>query len=311
MIGTVDIESRMEGRWVLQTFKRTPDGEEYGRKTVAEFHNLILNSGLDAVGQGQQYLRYCRVGTNSAAPVATQSSLGAQVAVTESKVSAHSNLGSTPYYTALTNTWRFTAGQAQGNLTEIGVGWGETGSTLFSRALILDGSGNPTTLPVQADEFLDAIYELRIYPPLTTATGTVTLSGSGDHNYTMRGANINLTDPWHWTTDTGGPKGGGRYLPAGIPGYAHDAPIGTNLEAPGGNQSQANTYTDQPYTPGSYYRDFILAWELNYGNFEDGIESVQFATGFGLHQIQFDPPVMKTPTKRFTLNIRHTWARRP
>lgn len=314
MNNTVDIAHEICGFWTLQAFKIGADGREHGRRTVAEFPNLILNSGLDAIGRGDAYLRFCRVGTGSATPIETQTNLGSQVAFTESRApdgQVSSNLGVSPYYTSLKNVFRFGEGVASGNLTEIGVGWDTAGSTLFSRALILDGGGSPTVLPVQPDEYLDAVYDLRIYPPLGDIAGSINITGSGTHDYTMRGCDINATDGFAWANNTyAGPRGGGRTDPSGNAAKAYSGAIGSNIQAPAGDVYPTNSYTNSSYSSGAYYRDYAVSFELGSGNIPTGIRSVRFLTGFGCHQIEFNPVINKTSAQKLTFNFRHTWARR-
>jgi hypothetical protein len=64
---------------------------------------------------------------------------------------------------------------------------------LYSRALILDGALNPTTITVLSNEYLTVYYQQRIQMPLTDASGSVTISGVGTFNYTRRTQNIQNT----------------------------------------------------------------------------------------------------------------------
>jgi hypothetical protein len=59
-------------------------------------------------------------------------------------------------------TWRFGEGIAAGNIAEVGLGWGN--ATLWNRARIKDAQGKPTVITVFADEYLDVVSEIRVYP---------------------------------------------------------------------------------------------------------------------------------------------------
>src|SRR5690606_8917143 len=96
-----------------------------------------------------------------------------------------------PYYTWMRKTFRFAAGVATGNLSEVGISWLTTGA-LFSRALILDSGGLPTTITVLADEVVDVTYEFRIMAKTDDETGSVTFTGSigGTYDWTMRSVSV-------------------------------------------------------------------------------------------------------------------------
>lgn len=142
-------------------------------KETTEFHNLVLDSGLERMGMGT-WLQNCRVGTGNSSPVASQQRLDNTIATTTTILSSSnvSNTTTKPYYKATRYTFRFSEGAAAGNLTEVGLGWTQTGDVpCWSRALIKDMNGNPTTLTILSDEILDVIVTVRIYPA-ETISGT-------------------------------------------------------------------------------------------------------------------------------------------
>ena len=111
-----------------------------------------------------------------------------------------------PYYRWAKVTWRFGQGVAAGNISEVGLGWGN--SNLWNRALIKDANGNPTTITVLSDEYLDVVSEIRDYP---------TLSSSGSFNLLDKtGAIINtytvLGSPYLQQSSTTFQKIGADYL---------------------------------------------------------------------------------------------------
>ncbi|GAG45715.1 unnamed protein product, partial [marine sediment metagenome] len=107
--------------------------------------------------------------------------------------------GAEPYYGSQTRTWRFDEGDAAGILAEAGIGRGNCnidGSDLWSRALIKDGAGDPTTIEVTANEWLDVSYQLRLYPGhLIDDTGSVLISGQS-HDYVMRSSLVTSGATW-------------------------------------------------------------------------------------------------------------------
>src|SRR5690606_32618213 len=65
-------------------------------------------------------------------------------------------------------SWRrrtrvFTTSQANDNLTEVGVFQSSSSGTMFARQLLLDESGEPTTIVKTSEYELRIIYEFRIY----------------------------------------------------------------------------------------------------------------------------------------------------
>lgn len=126
------------------------------------FHNIVLNTGLDQMSVGT-WIGRCCVGTGNSTPTVTQTALDNFLAST---VTTSANVGgvqaTSPSYWWYRRTWRFNEGVATGNLSELGLGWGDT--NLWNRALIKDINGNPTTITVLSDEYLDVVSEIRVYP---------------------------------------------------------------------------------------------------------------------------------------------------
>lgn len=167
------------------------------------FDNLITNIGLDRIGYAgedgnwQNLINSVRAGTGTAPPSVSDIELGNQVAATSTVVSGSSILLSdqtADRYSSYSVTRRFPFGTFSGtNLSEVGVGWtginppGISGS-LFSRQLILDGSGSPTTVTVLSNEALDVTYEVRLYPVLNEFSGSLSFSGGGTYAYRGKAA---------------------------------------------------------------------------------------------------------------------------
>ena len=296
---TMQHETQCAGWFKLEAIR--PDGT---RRVLADwFPNLILNGGLDRMGANADYLNWCQVGSGSTAPVATQTALVNRIAGTSTvQSSVEGAQASAPYYGWRRLTYRFAQGVAAGNLSEVGVGWDTSGS-LFSRALILDGGGSPTTITVLSDEVLDVTYELRRYPGTVDLTGTVVLDGV-THNWVSRAAAV--TDQYSWSGT------GAMALDFAI---AHNGDIGpVTAGSPSGTLSNLIHVTTLAYSSGSYTRAFTVPAGLNDGNLVGGIRSIltgSYSEGAGRYQIQFDPAIPKGNTKVLSLTIQHTWARRP
>lgn len=126
------------------------------------FDNIVLDTGLNRMSVGT-WIDRCCVGSGNSTPIASNTALDNIIASTTTKLSVatSSNTTTSPYYWAVKVTWRFGEGIAAGNLSEVGLGWG--GSNLWNRALIRDTNGNPTTITILSDEYLDVISEIRCY----------------------------------------------------------------------------------------------------------------------------------------------------
>ncbi|HIQ53190.1 MAG TPA: hypothetical protein EYH51_08015, partial [Pseudomonas pachastrellae] len=167
-----------------------PDGT---KRVLADwFPNLITDAGLERMASNSDWLGYCQVGSGNNPPNVLDTALANRVGSSNTaQASASGAQAEEPYFCWQRRTVRFAEGVAAGNLSEVGMGWTSSGN-LFSRALILDSEGNPTTITVAADEILDVTYEFRFYPRLTDVTGSVTLTGNiaGTYDYVMRAASV-------------------------------------------------------------------------------------------------------------------------
>ena len=305
----IELEVQVEGWFTLSAFKVDADGNERAgtrREVAGPFRNLITNGGLDRMGTADDWMGYCQVGSGNSTPVVTNSALVARVA--GSSVNAGESRAaqpSAPYYYSVTRTFRFAVGVATGNLAEVGVGWAATGS-LFSRALILDTAGDPTTITVLADEVLDVTYQFRCYPPLTDTGGTVTLAGAS-YAWTGRASKVAT-----YSSDEGwsGPeaatvKGGNGSIQSSF-----DGTIGTITGKPSGTGQAGVTASNLAYSAGSFSREGTLTFELTQGNFAGGLGAILYRQGMGCYQIGFTPKIPKDGTKVLALTVRTTWARK-
>lgn len=171
---------RIAGEFELRVYKST--GE---LKRQVRFKNLLTNAGLNRwVGTTDPPVTYVFVGTGTATPAFTDTTLATYKAgVLPTTSNTETNSGPPDYISTRTIYARFAPGVATGNITEVGTGW-DTGTplasnyTLFSRALIQDSGGSPTTITVLADEYLDIYYYIKYYPTLTDSTYDITVGGS-------------------------------------------------------------------------------------------------------------------------------------
>lgn len=295
----VNLSVGLSGRFRLQV--RGPDGEL--RKDTGWFNNLILNTGLNRIGTGSSVGARCQVGAGSTAPTVADTSLQSWIAGNDSTQSQTNGIvnaaGET--YSWARRTYRFNIGVAAGNVSEVGVGWGSSGATLFSRALVLDGSGNPNTITVLSDEILDVTYELRFYPPSVDAAFSLTIAGV-NYDFVARTALL-VDDNWSPQSLLGSGMGSPSI-------NAYQGPIGAITAQPTGGGSLGSMTYDS-YSNNSYQRTGIATFNVSSGNLSGGIGALLFRTsGSWAMQFSVTPKIPKDNTKTFTIRVTTTWARK-
>lgn len=284
-------------------------------RNLASFENLILDSGLNRLGTGGSLLDGACVGTGTTAPANSQTSLASLLRVTTTQQSRVELAGSTtaPYYAEGRLIYRFAAGTATGNLSEVGLGWDvNTGSNtmggLWCRALIKDSEGNPTTITVLADEVLDIVYTLQLHPPASDITGTFNLSGVA-YQYTLRPAWVNKrTYSNYW---------GLVAILYGITSYgatAFTGNIGSVTAGPSGTAGYNIALTKQTYVNNSNQCVFSVNADLNTANLAEGIRSMQFDLAGSCWQAEFSKvsdgsTVPKNSTNVLTFPFWVSWDR--
>jgi hypothetical protein len=302
--------TELSGWWKLSAVKKDTG---VARELTDWFPNIITDVGLNRMGTATDTLGFCGVGTGSTAPTAADTGLVAAVgARTGSIINATSgSQASEPYYGWVNRTYRFGEGVAEGNLSEIGIFNASTSGIMWSRALILDGLGDPTTITVLDDEYLDATYQLRIYPPLTDIEDEIIIGGV-TYNYTLRASSVTGTN-WHPSPYTGGLGGGGVQSTSWH--TAHAGVIGSITSSPAGVTSGVSQVLLASYADTSLERAYTLTWDLVTGNI-GGIRSVTTSVGqntpstCGRFQIDFGAAIPKDGTKILSLEFKHAWGRR-
>jgi hypothetical protein len=310
--------SQLEGLYKMVV--RRADGSV--KQETEWFKNLVTDAGLDRWMSGQAYLTYdssgqFKVGTGTAAPAANQNSLVQQVAASNGSASGGGIVAATaaPWWGGYRWAARFNAGSLNGQaLTEVGIGWDSTGC--FSRALITPDGVNPGAITVLADETLDVIYELRVFPNTADATGTIVLAGN-NYNFVCRPAEMGSTSGISFS----GSVGNGGYFDNNF-GVNHYVAIvwqtgtlgGVNGQ-PSGSGASSSSYstTVAAYSNGSFQRQHSATFGLTNVNTPNGdIALMQlYIARVGAYQYQFTPAIPKGPSKTLRLDFNTTLARRP
>ena len=121
MTTTSNLQAGVRGEYRLVV--NTPQGE----RDTGWFDNLILDQGLDFLGMDVYPVYYASIGTGTAPPDVSQTSLSAHTAyatVNNSGMSTVVNLGAPSYASQHTFSYTFAQGAVVGNMTEVGVGVG-------------------------------------------------------------------------------------------------------------------------------------------------------------------------------------------
>lgn len=267
------------------------------------FDNLITNQGMDFLGTSTAYLNSCQVGSSSTTPAYTDVALGARVAGVSSAFSQQ-RIETTSRYCVDKKTFTFSSGTATGNISEVGVGTGETGNTLFSRALILDSFGNPTTITVTAEDDLIVIYELWFKQP--TSDFTASVSG---YDFTIRASMVDAIASIGWISTS---NLGSSFILSLEPGtcYVYTGAFGAITGRPSGTSVAMATSsgTNEPYTPGSHYRIIRLRWLPAQANDTD-YNSISYKIGVAYFQASVSPPLRKNSNQSLSIRVRTTWSR--
>jgi len=263
-----------------QTGKETP--------LTGKFGNTILTSGRNEMAK-QDWFTAVQVGTDNTVPVAGHTALlGFKAGTSTIEEDQSGAQGITPYYGWRRKRFRFAVGTTDAILSEIAIGWSAaSGSNIATRALIVDTDGNPTTVTPLVDEILDAVIEIRYYPPLGNSTGTVVFDGV-TYDYIIKACQV--TSPNAWGIHCGDKIQVFGNFVTDWASYNDD--LGTLEQTPSGvviNADTAEGYTSA-YSENSYqiaFGKFIGpgGWNQLTGKL---LRSVRCCTTGGYYQVQFD-----------------------
>lgn len=310
---------RLGGRFRLVTSK---DAE---CKQVVEdtgfFDNLITNTGMNRVGEVttntdttiMAFSSLCGrfvVGSGSATPQFTDTALQNPVAFASANpvLDNESSNYDRGWY-EITVRHQFGQGQAAGNLSEIGIQHTSASGPLWSRALILDGSGNPTAITVLPDDFLTCYYTLRIMIPKEDAVFNIDVDYDEDGIVptvvTGRPLAANSSTPadgWGLSTAITSNLAFLQFYTGGLAVPTAIQPLGSAIG------SQTTTFSNVPYVTDSFERYITRTNSLNQHNSQE-LRTARLAALMGRWQIEFNPPLQKDNTQTMQVTFGYSWAR--
>lgn len=315
-----------EGLYQFEKFRVDADGNELpGTRTVISpwQGNLITDAGLNYLGSASQdNLAMCRIGTGNTAPANSDTALGAQVGTTTTEgTGSASGYDTTSRFLWRRVARRFAAGTISGvNLAEVGMA-ASNAVSLFSRSLIKDTGGSPTTITLASDEVLDVLYELRMYLPAQDATVAATIDGSANT------VTIRVTE--HPTTLAAWAMMIGRRMvpDLSVPSNARYGcglevmPAAADINGYGGSAANNGTTSFAAYSAGTFTITVTTVLGLTNANFatgvgallvsgqNGGIYDLRWQSPYGYWAYGFSPKLNKTNTRTATIVYGITWGR--
>lgn len=343
-----DIRMGFRGEYVLRIRKK----DETLVREIGPFSNLITNNGLKKMAQHSQerWMHYAFVTNRETEIAVTDVGISNMVGATQQGYS-YSNSGqweTEPYYCSAKVEYRMGLGWASGvPLTTVGVGWREGGFWgvsspppitgdyyVFSESRILDEFGEPTTITLAVDEFLDIEYTIYMYMFYEDQTVELFL-GSDFHTFTFRPYKLNNADEWRiitptslatlptgifghcfWWEDSSAVKG--SYVYESIPNNVLPSIFDSINFSGGDNRGDGIRHSFNNSV--DYQTSAIYRWPINIANFPTGIKFGMFRSllrrlndpNQGIHAnyvFSVTPPIMKTDTDNLDLEFRFIVSR--
>lgn len=310
-----EFKNSLEGRYRLRVLKA--DGKQ--RADTGWFGNVITDEGLNRFGS-EYFTEACVVGSGNSTPSTSDTALDSFIGIcapnsgTVTTSARGVQTDEAPYFAYVRRKYTFRTGDAEGNVSEVGLTWNRSseGEDLFSRALILDENENETTITVLDDEILVVEYELRVYPDFSDQVTNVTDGGPAGTTHTLT-QRVNRFSNWkapHRRVTTMRSPGGGL-------GELGDPMVNNTPSKLSTPALPFDLPKIQPYVNNSHERTYKMEAGINTWHSED-IEfmTLQFDDGGGYPdahlawQVEIDPPIQKTNQDKLTMEFKFSWARR-
>lgn len=305
-----------EGWFRIEKMKSDGNGSPIAstRTVVADwFPNLITDSGLDLLAV-TKYLRACHVGSGSDSPAISDARLKNWIGSTDTRFNQVSDTNEKEGYGYTRITYRFEVGSAVGNISELGIAddYSKDKYTLFSRALVLDQDGKPTSITILPDEVLDVTYELRLYIPTVDNSGDITLSGSNaTHHWTSRAIYCKGgQSPWSYMLGFPFSHTESNLFSFGIVAHSQVKLLDLSSSIPPSGSLHFTSAASKPYTSGTHEIAYDFFADIDSCNFNEGIGWIAVTTTLGAYQWMLDPPIKKNTTNKLKITMRFAWSRR-
>lgn len=301
------IERKVSGEYTIEVISQ--DGSV---KVGLNFPNLITDGGLSYLGEYGNPLSIIAFGSGTASPSFSDTSLTQYVGETSRTISV--NDSSTDDYYQRQVVFQSNPGQIVGNLSEVGIYTQPSGvwRRLYSKSLIKDALGDPTTISVLPDEVIRATYTHRTWFIKEITSGTFELEGNlgGSYEFTaypiLNHDNYITYSPEQTENKTGKSLTFYSFIwsaKANIEGVYDSTTVDAGYyiyesNPPSSRESSGNSLT-WTYTLG-----------LDNHNHPEGIGYIQVHQGCQDMRYLISPPIMKTKDDIVSLNFTHSWGRK-
>ena len=285
------------------------------KQSTPWFDNLITATGLDYFLMGDTRFPVAVAGSGTAEPTLADTKLTGYLGKSGSPKAVKStvNTDTSPYSVTKSLTFRFDPGSFgdNANIAEVGIALGSdaTATTpIISRALVTDETGKKTVISVLKDESVDIEWAVTLSLKESSGTFKMTIDGSEkEFRYTIKPANMSQSEPGYGWGMAGSSPGLTSILVNTQNGNtcAHATqelgPITQTVNGAAKSSACSKAWSE-PYTSGSFFRDYTLTFDLDAANFSIGAFTI-LLNAFAV-QMRIDPVVEKTATKTFAWTFR-------
>lgn len=298
---------KVSGIYGIKVLRNAGTDKEH-LEDFGESPNMLLDGFFERFASGnlEGFAWYMFVGSGTTPVEATQTQLVSQVGSYNSmSVTANDNVKvGEDYIASSTGVAGWDIGAIVGNISEVGVRLGSRiGSTVDSRALIVDSQGAPTTITVTAEDKLVISYTLKYIIPIQPSVSVVDFLGVPT---TCTLETLNALNSY-WRISTAFASFDSRL------NYSETQELVNNPELDV-NQSRESSRVSVNYSTPQYgVRRISFFAKTQDCNLSGGLKYVALVSGgissrmpIGLH---FDPPIPKDATKTLTLNFDFTLTR--
>ncbi|AYA04635.1 hypothetical protein BEN74_18825 [Acinetobacter sp. WCHAc010034] len=281
-------------------------------KSLDWFANTMLDQGLKHLSGNSGYsfaIGYVAVGSGTSIPVASQTGLDTYVASANTVIANAGGRNMSEKYAFGRKTFRFARGAAAGILGELCLcellSTGPDKIFAINRGRIKDALGEPTTLEVLSDEFLEVTVEFRTYfQEIISGTFKLMKGSVQVSEHTVTGRCCLTGDPSSF------------YISPCALDYNRSSIISPN-PLPAGNSAQPSGgegfVTKPSYADGKVYGSMQVG--LDFGNGYDHksffvpICNILNDGASNGYMWEITPPIRKTGSQEITYNLNITWQR--
>lgn len=299
---------KVSGVYGIKVLRNAGTDKEH-LEDFGESPNMLLDGFFERFASGNLRVTGWSmfVGSGTTPAEATQTQLVSQVGSYESMtVTAKDNVKvGSDYIVSSTGVAEWATGSIVGNISEVGVRIGSRiGSTVDSRALIVDSQGSPATITVTAEDKLVVSYTLKYIIPIQQHVSVVDFAGV---QTTCTLETINALNNKTWDFKTALAMFGDILHYSGAQNLVNNPELDTTSSLK--PSSTSKTYS----VPSAGVRRLSIFANTGACNEPLGLKYLA-TSGAGSYVykalgIHFDPPIPKDATKTLTLNLDFTLTR--